>query len=74
MSSETVAAAEKPARKQQQRSLVTQQKLLDAAIQPEFVYRHSWRSGDLLVWDDRSSMHRAFADYDLRETRTLSLH
>jgi TetR/AcrR family transcriptional regulator len=33
VSSETVAAAEKPARKQQQRSIVTQQKLLDAAIE-----------------------------------------
>jgi TetR/AcrR family transcriptional regulator len=33
VSSETIATADKPARKQQQRSIVTQQKLLDAAIQ-----------------------------------------
>jgi AcrR family transcriptional regulator len=33
VSSETTATADKPARKQQQRSIVTQQKLLDAAIQ-----------------------------------------
>jgi AcrR family transcriptional regulator len=33
VSSETISTADKPARKQQQRSIVTQQKLLDAAIQ-----------------------------------------
>jgi taurine dioxygenase len=31
---------------------------------PEFVYRHQWRQGDLLVWDNRSAMHYAVADYD----------
>lgn len=31
---------------------------------PEFVYRHQWRKGDLLVWDNRSTMHYAVADYD----------
>lgn len=31
---------------------------------PEFVYRHSWRQGDLLVWDNRCLMHYAVADYD----------
>jgi len=47
------------------------EELLETAIRPEFVYRHEWRLGDLLIWDDRSTMHRAFADYDLNETRTL---
>ena len=45
--------------------------LMDVAVRPEFVYRHEWRLGDLLIWDDRSTMHMAFADYDLNETRTL---
>ena len=31
---------------------------------PEFVYRHQWRTRDLLVWDNRSAMHYAVADYD----------
>jgi taurine dioxygenase len=26
--------------------------------QPAFVYRHRWRRGDLLVWDNRSTLHR----------------
>jgi len=47
------------------------EELLETAIRPEFVYRHKWRLGDLLIWDDRSTMHMAFADYDIDETRTL---
>ncbi|HEY7244359.1 MAG TPA: TauD/TfdA family dioxygenase [Xanthobacteraceae bacterium] len=31
--------------------------LLDHAEKPEFVYRHGWRVGDLLLWDNRCSMH-----------------
>jgi taurine dioxygenase len=31
--------------------------LFDHAERPEFVYRHAWRVGDLLVWDNRCSMH-----------------
>jgi taurine dioxygenase len=31
---------------------------------PEFVYRHQWRRGDLLIWDNRCAMHYAVADYD----------
>ncbi len=31
--------------------------LFDHAEKPEFVYRHVWRVGDLLVWDNRCSMH-----------------
>jgi len=31
--------------------------LFDHAERPDFVYRHVWRVGDLLVWDNRCSMH-----------------
>jgi alpha-ketoglutarate-dependent taurine dioxygenase len=47
------------------------EELMETAIRPEFIYRHEWRVGDLLIWDDRSTMHMAYADYDLTETRTL---
>jgi taurine dioxygenase len=47
------------------------EELMEAAIRPEFIYRHKWRLGDVLIWDDRSTMHMAYADYDLSETRTL---
>jgi taurine dioxygenase len=28
------------------------------AASPEFVYEHRWRIGDLVLWDNRSTMHR----------------
>ena len=34
-------------------------KLRDHATQPEFVYRHEWRVGDLVMWDNTGTMHRA---------------
>src|SRR5436309_15939811 len=33
--------------------------LMEHATQPEFVYRHAWRVGDLVIWDNRATMHRA---------------
>jgi alpha-ketoglutarate-dependent 2,4-dichlorophenoxyacetate dioxygenase len=33
--------------------------LIDHSTQPQFVYHHEWRSGDLVWWDDRCTMHRA---------------
>jgi alpha-ketoglutarate-dependent taurine dioxygenase len=33
--------------------------LLDWATQPQFVYRHEWKIGDLLAWDNTGTMHRA---------------
>lgn len=29
------------------------------ATQPQFVYSHKWRDGDLVIWDNRDTMHRA---------------
>lgn len=34
-------------------------RLRDWATRPEFVYRHKWSVGDLLVWDNTGTMHRA---------------
>jgi len=46
--------------------------LLAHATRPEFVYRHRWRPGDLVMWDNRSLLHRASDDYDMaREVRLL---
>ena len=33
--------------------------LTEHATQPEFVYSHPWRAGDLVMWDNRQVMHRA---------------
>lgn len=40
------------------------------ATQPRFVYIHHWLAGDALLWDNRSSMHRATA-YDMVNHRRL---
>lgn len=45
--------------------------LLERSIRPEFVYRHKWRKGDMLLWDNRSALHRAYFDYDPEEFRLL---
>lgn len=34
-------------------------RLRDWATQPQFVYRHEWQVGDLLIWDNTGTMHRA---------------
>lgn len=45
--------------------------LLEHSARPEFIYRHRWRKGDMLIWDNRSAMHRAYFDYDPEEYRLL---
>ena len=37
--------------------------LYKIATQPENIYRHQWRAGDVLVWDNRRTMHYAVRDY-----------
>jgi alpha-ketoglutarate-dependent 2,4-dichlorophenoxyacetate dioxygenase len=46
------------------------------ATQPQFVYSHTWRLGDLLIWDNRCTMHRGrphdeHQPRDLRRATTL---
>jgi alpha-ketoglutarate-dependent 2,4-dichlorophenoxyacetate dioxygenase len=54
--------------------------LTEHATQPRFVYRHSWRAADLVIWDNLATMHRArpFDDSahrrELRRVTTLDLH
>jgi alpha-ketoglutarate-dependent 2,4-dichlorophenoxyacetate dioxygenase len=44
--------------------------LLEHATQREYVYRHSWKSGDLVIWDNRAVLHRG-RKWDLNEPREL---
>jgi alpha-ketoglutarate-dependent taurine dioxygenase len=39
--------------------------LADHIIKPAFVYRHQWRPGDVLMWDNCMVQHRAIQDYDM---------
>jgi alpha-ketoglutarate-dependent 2,4-dichlorophenoxyacetate dioxygenase len=45
--------------------------LMEHATQPRFVYRHQWRVGDLVIWDNRATMHRARPFDDARYRREL---
>jgi alpha-ketoglutarate-dependent 2,4-dichlorophenoxyacetate dioxygenase len=38
--------------------------------QPAFVYRHEWREGDLVIWDNRCVLHRA-TPFDTQRYRRL---
>lgn len=45
--------------------------LADHIVKPAFVYRHQWRAGDLLIWDNCTVQHRAIQDYDLPLRRLM---
>jgi taurine dioxygenase len=38
--------------------------LFDHMTQPDLIYRHRWSERDLVLWDNRCTMHYAVADYD----------
>jgi alpha-ketoglutarate-dependent 2,4-dichlorophenoxyacetate dioxygenase len=45
--------------------------LIEHATRREFVYRHVWRVGDLVIWDNRATMHRATPFDDATHRREL---
>ena len=45
--------------------------LLEHATLPQHQYRHRWRPGDLVMWDNRSLLHKANGDYDMNQLRYL---
>ena len=45
-------------------------RLRDWATQPQFTYRHKWTVGDLVIWDNTGTMHRA-TPYDPSSGRLL---
>jgi taurine dioxygenase len=45
--------------------------LLEHSTRPEYQYRHQWRPGDLVMWDNRSLLHKANGDYDMNQVRYL---
>ena len=49
--------------------------LTEHATQREFVYSHAWKPNDLVMWDNRSTMHRArrFDHNEVRDVRRTTL-
>ena len=45
--------------------------LMRHATQKKYEYRHQWHYGDWVIWDNRSVMHQANPDYDMKERRCL---
>ncbi|HVC56771.1 MAG TPA: TauD/TfdA family dioxygenase [Stellaceae bacterium] len=48
--------------------------LIEHATRAEFVYRHQWRKGDLVIWDNRCTMHRGrrFDESQVRDLRRVT--
>ena len=51
------------------------QDLAEHATQRQFVHAHEWQIGDLVIWDNRQTMHRArpFPDEQPRDMRRTTL-
>ncbi len=45
--------------------------LLEHATQEKFQYRHKWKAGDVVIWDNRCLLHKANGDYPESEVRYL---
>lgn len=45
--------------------------LFEHVSRPEFIYRHQWRTGDFLIWDNCSTQHKAVFDYALPQRRRM---
>ena len=49
--------------------------LVEHATQPQFVYRRRWKENDLVMWDNRTTMHRArrFNQAEVRDVRRTTI-
>lgn len=45
--------------------------LLEHATQPRLTYAHRWRKGDLVIWDNRCTLHRAVANFEMNRYRRI---
>ena len=52
-------------------SLTLIKQLSERCTRPEFIYRHKWHGGDLLIWDNCAVQHIAVRDYELPQRRLM---
>ena len=45
--------------------------LFEHSVRQEFIFRHHWQVHDMVMWDNRCTMHMAPADYDLTQPRYM---
>ena len=45
--------------------------LIEHATGSRFTYRHEWKVGDMVLWDNRAALHRGFAFDDTKVKRRL---
>ena len=45
--------------------------LCEHVVSPQFQYRYAWEPGDLLIWDNRATLHRATFDYEPMQRRVM---
>jgi alpha-ketoglutarate-dependent taurine dioxygenase len=48
------------------------EELMAHATRPEFVYTHRWKQGELVMWDNRCTMHKATGYDAARERRVMN--
>lgn len=56
---------------QEAEALPLLQELSDFVTQSAFLYRHTWQTGDLLMWDNCCAQHLAIKDYELPQRRLM---
>ena len=49
--------------------------LVEHAVQPQFVYKHIWKQYDMVMWDNRTTMHRVtrFDETKVRDMRRTTV-
>lgn len=55
----------------EERALELIAELTEHCIQPKYIYRHAWREGDVVMWDNAATLHLATPDYELPQRRLL---
>ncbi|MDP2323851.1 MAG: TauD/TfdA family dioxygenase, partial [Gammaproteobacteria bacterium] len=47
------------------------EELAEHSVKDEFVYYHQWKKGDVVMWDETSTMHKNAGDYNPAEPRVF---
>ena len=47
------------------------EQLFSVGEDPDIIYEHVWQSGDLVMWDNRTLLHRANANYGMNKERRI---